>query len=239
MRSGAMKHALLLLLVPALTAAAPPIPESSHYQLVLSRKSLSAGERIEIGLIPPVPPGVRVSWREAMGTARSAIYRAPFVIPPGTPPVAVTAVISGPGVRTSAVTLITLVPGSVAGAGDCLGPGQSYSTTSGTIVPEYRPPNEIPELIHSVAPEYPKSALTRGTTETILLNALVCRSGHVLDAYPMLLRRGDNGNLDSVQQDPNVVEAALAAVRQYVFKPALVNGAPIAIWVTVSVRVGP
>ena len=58
----------------------------------------------------------------------------------------------------------------------------------------------------------------------------------VLDAYspPTYLNRGD---LQPIERDPKLVEAAIAAVRQYIFKPALKSGQAIAVWVTVPVAV--
>jgi len=59
---------------------------------------------------------------------------------------------------------------------------------------------------------------------------LVCRTGHVLDAYlPNSYRR--IGDLQPIEHDPRLVEAAIAAVRQYIFKPALKSGHAIAVWV--------
>ncbi|MEO5618063.1 MAG: hypothetical protein ABIS67_09845, partial [Candidatus Eisenbacteria bacterium] len=92
---------------------------------------------------------------------------------------------SASGFRASATTEIELVPGSVAGTEDCLGPGQSYSTVTAGILPEYTPVDELIQLIHHVEPEYPRSASARGIEDTIPVRALVCRTGRVLDAHAL------------------------------------------------------
>ena len=147
------------------------------------------------------------------------------------------AIFSTAGHRVSAETEIELVPGAVAGAADCLGPGQSFSSLHGHIVPNFTRADVLPVVIHAVEPDYPKSAAARGIEDGLPVAALVCRSGAVLDAYVAPSYRAADGEL--VVHDPKLVEAALAAVRQYVFSPALVSGEPIAVWVTVPVRFGP
>lgn len=230
--------AIVVLLTASSSTAAPPISDSGPHHIVFSRNAASAGEQVEMRLLPPVPPGVRVTWPVAAGTTRliySARYRAPYVIPAGTPPAVVSVGISGAEGRTTVSAEITLLPSSVPGAEDCLGPGQSFSTTAGTIVPDYMFADELPELIHSVPPDYPRSDVVREIEDTIPVSALVCRSGHVLDAVALdsYVKVGD---LQPIPHDPKMVEAAVAAVRQYVFKPATVSGQPIATWVHVPVR---
>lgn len=242
MRSASLVS-IVLLSVAALTAPSQAVAASSEhespYHIVLSRQAVSAGELVEMKLLPPVPPGVRVMWPEAAGKSNliySAVYRAPYVIPPGTPPVRISVGISGAGIKTSASTEITLLPSSVPGTDDCLGPGQSFSTTSGTIVPDYTFADELPELIHTVAPDYPRSAEARGIKDTVPVIALVCRTGRVLDAYSPPTYRNP-GDLQPIERDPKLVEAAIAAVRQYLFKPALKSGQAIAVWLTIPVPV--
>jgi hypothetical protein len=142
--------------------------------------------------------------------------------------------ISGSDWRTSATTTIELSPGVVPGADDCLGPGQSFSPTEGDIVPSHVPVDELPALIQRTDPDYPRSAFARGIEDTIPVIVLVCRSGLVLDAYV------PQGFLSlhpevPIERDPKLVRAAIAAARQFVFRPARVAGEPVATWVGVSV----
>jgi len=221
---------------PSSAAATPSVDDVYH--IVLPRRAVSAGEQVELRLVPPPPVGVRVHWSVASGATRiwlaSAVYRAPYVIPVGTPPAKVNVSLSDPGVRTGATTEIELVPGSVPEAEDCLGPGQSFSTVLGDIVPEFAQVDVLPEVIRAVPPEYPKSALARGIEETIMVRALVCRTGRVLGAVA-LLSSARGGDEQPIPQDPKLVEAALATVRQYEFSPALASGQVIAVWIHVPV----
>jgi len=161
------------------------------------------------------------------------VYRAPYVIPPGTPPVRVSAGFSAAGIRATATTEVELLPGSVSGAEDCLGPGQSFSTVMADIEPSSMQLDELPHLIRRVEPEYPRSAFSRGIEDTIYVKALVCRSGRVLDARALISLR--DISTQPIEHDPKLVEAALSAVRQYVFSPGMIGGAAVAVWVNTAV----
>ena len=95
--------------------------------------------------------------------------------------------------------------------------------------------DELPQLIARVEPEYPRSALARGVEDTISITALVCRSGRVLDAYALPSYLGTGANAQPIEHDPKLVEAAVAAVRQYVFIPGKVGGQAVALWVSTAV----
>lgn len=217
---------------PPSTNAAPL--KGDAYHIVVPHRALRAGERVRYRIEPPPPADARVTHGVAVELGRdgrlSPVYQAPFVIPPGTPPARVSISFSGPTERFTASAEIELLPGSVAGAEDCLGPGQSFSTTSGTIEPDYIQLDELPEIIHRVEPDYPRSAYVRGVEDTLSVKLLVCRSGRVLDAR-VLARYRDRTSLEPVEQDPKLVEAAEAAALQFVCKPGRVSGQAVAVWV--------
>ncbi|HVP39575.1 MAG TPA: energy transducer TonB [Candidatus Saccharimonadales bacterium] len=132
------------------------------------------------------------------------------------------------------MTEVDLKPGSVSGADDCLGPGQSFSTTTADILPSYMHWDEGPELLHEVEPVYPPELYARGIEDTIVVQTLVCRSGRFLDGFVPASYRSLHPRIQ-VHHDPAFVEAALAAVRQYVWKAPTVSGQPVAFWIVVTV----
>jgi protein TonB len=88
---------------------------------------------------------------------------------------------------------------------------------------EYVYVEELPEAITKVTPTYPDIAREAGVDGTVLVQALVGKDGKVKDAR--------------IQKPiPMLNDAALAAVKQWVFKPALSNNKPVAVWVAVPVR---
>ena len=82
---------------------------------------------------------------------------------------------------------------------------------------------ELPEAITKVAPEYPTTCREAGVEGTVMVQALVGKDGRVKDTR-------------IVKSIPMLDEAAVAAVRQWVFKPALSHDQPVAIWVAVPVK---
>jgi len=94
-------------------------------------------------------------------------------------------------------------------------------TTPG--VNEYRYYDQAPALVTQVKPAYPDLARDAGVDGTVMLRVLVGKDGRVKDVH-----------VD--RSIPLLDDAAVAAVKQWVFTPALVNDHAIAVWVAVPVR---
>jgi len=88
---------------------------------------------------------------------------------------------------------------------------------------EYVYVEELPEAITKVAPLYPDLAREASVDGTVMVQALVGKDGRVRDTRV-------------VKSIPMLDAAAVAAVRQWVFKPALSNNKPVAVWVAVPVK---
>ena len=82
---------------------------------------------------------------------------------------------------------------------------------------------ELPEAIKTIKPEYPDIARQAGVDGTVLVQALVGKDGTVKDTKV-------------VKSIAMLDAAATAAVKQWVFKPALSNNKPVAVWVAVPVK---
>jgi protein TonB len=82
---------------------------------------------------------------------------------------------------------------------------------------------ELPEPITRVNPIYPDLAREAGVDGQVNVQALVGKDGRVKDVRV-------------VKSIPMLDESAKAAVRQWVFKPALSNNKPVAVWVGVPVK---
>lgn len=84
---------------------------------------------------------------------------------------------------------------------------------------------ETPELITKVQPVYPDIAREAGVDGTVMVQALVGKDGRVKDTRVV-----------PGKSIPMLDAAAIAAVRQFVFKPALSNNKPVAVWVAVPLN---
>lgn len=82
---------------------------------------------------------------------------------------------------------------------------------------------ELPEAVTKVAPEYPLEARRAGVDGTVLVQALVDKDGRARDTR-------------IAKSIPDPDDAAEAAVRRWVFKPALTNNKPVAVWVAEPVK---
>jgi protein TonB len=77
-------------------------------------------------------------------------------------------------------------------------------------------------LIHRVRPVYPAIARQARVQGTVLLQAIIAKDGSIQ-------------NLQAVSGHPMLVPAAIAAVREWRYKPYLLNGQPVEVETQVSV----
>jgi periplasmic protein TonB len=88
---------------------------------------------------------------------------------------------------------------------------------------EYVYVEELPEAVTKVAPIYPDIARDAGVDGQVMVQALVGKDGRVKDVRV-------------VKSIPMLDQSAINAVKQWVFKPALSNNKPVAVWVAVPVK---
>jgi TonB family protein len=81
---------------------------------------------------------------------------------------------------------------------------------------------EQANLVHQVTPVYPEIAKAAHITGAVLLHAIIGKDGTVQD-------------LQYVSGPPLLMKAAMDAVRQWRYKPTLLNGSPIEVDTTISV----
>jgi TonB family protein len=83
---------------------------------------------------------------------------------------------------------------------------------------------EAAKLLTRVMPVYPQSAIDQGLEGTVLIKAVISVEGNILSADVI------NG------PDPALGEAALEAVKQWHYRPTLLNGEPIEVVTTITAR---
>jgi periplasmic protein TonB len=81
-----------------------------------------------------------------------------------------------------------------------------------------------PKIVTSPAPEYPESALKSGIEGNVWLKLLVTKDGKVK-------------NVLVLKSDADIfIQASMDAAKRWVFTPALMNGKPVAVWVSIPFR---
>ena len=170
--------------------------EQMHFQTALRANSWEVVEGYEHGIVSP-----------------DGEYQAPYFAPESP-----TATVRAHTILGHSDAPVTLLPGN-ADPATCYGASQDHLPALG----EYVFVEELPEAIHRRAPAYPELARTQGVQGEVVVMALVCSGGQVIET--------------SVQNSiPLLDDAAQEAVRHWVFLPAKAGGEPIAVWVAVPVR---
>ena len=192
---------------------------------------MAPGEMVALKTEPPAAPSERQFWEIVSGPGKlmggEGKFKAPYIVPAGGA-LTVVRVTRGPrDASSSAFAELRIRGGSFPGAESCAGPDQGQVPEPGAYVYV----EELPEATTIVHPEYPPSARARGIVGAPIVNALVCSSGRVIDGYASWG--------DASTPDASLEEAAIAAAMQYVFKPALAGGKPVAVWVAIPFRFPP
>ncbi|TSC82740.1 MAG: periplasmic protein TonB [Parcubacteria group bacterium Gr01-1014_20] len=91
---------------------------------------------------------------------------------------------------------------------------------------EFMAVEEMPVMISKVSPVYPEVALLTNREATVWIKALIDKEGRVREVR-IAKSSGSNVGFD---------EAALDAAWKNLYKPAIQNGRPVAIWVTYPVE---
>ncbi|HEY6195222.1 MAG TPA: energy transducer TonB [Candidatus Eisenbacteria bacterium] len=176
--------------------------------------SLDPGQRLRFqsSLVPVVSWEVVEGYEHGVVTAKGE-YQAPYFAP-GSP----SATVRAKSATGHAEALVTLLDGP-ADLDACRGPTQDHTPAFG----EYVFVDKLPGALYRRLPEYPQPAREAGVQGTVMVMALVCSSGQVIETKVVL-------------SIPMLDDAAQAAVRHWVFEPAKAGGEPVAVWVGVPVR---
>jgi protein TonB len=77
-------------------------------------------------------------------------------------------------------------------------------------------------ITHKVNPKYPREARDKGIQGDVILQATIDT-------------KGNPTSLNAVQGDPILVEASIEAVKQWRYKPYLLNGEPVEVETTIKI----
>jgi TonB family protein len=102
----------------------------------------------------------------------------------------------------------------------------SGASASGAVVPPTRVGGMVQPyyLLKKVTPVYPPTAKAEGVEGTVLLRAIISKSGSLLSIVPI------NSSID-----PRLVSAATDSVSQWLYQPTLLNGEPVEVVTTITV----
>jgi protein TonB len=106
----------------------------------------------------------------------------------------------------------------------------SSTSTSTVIVPKLEPVKRVRisqgvtqgMLISKIPPKYPTIALAARVTGVVLLKAIISRDGEIKE-------------LQAVSGHPLLVPAAIESVKQWRYRPYLLNGEPVEVETNITV----
>jgi protein TonB len=178
---------------------------------------------------PPPPPPAAAIQRIVKPVARliqSGKMMAPTVIPKKVEMIKEEELPPDVG----AVGVVGGVPGGIAGgsAGGVL--GGIIGGSGSNLPPPPKAPSRIrvggnvqaASLLHQVMPAYPPIAKTAHISGTVVLHAIIAKDGSVQQ-------------LEYISGPPLLMKSAMDAVREWRYKPTLLNGEPVEIDTTISV----
>jgi protein TonB len=79
-----------------------------------------------------------------------------------------------------------------------------------------------PSLVYHVKPAYPEVAKQARTQGVVRLGAIIAKDGKVVD-------------VQVISGHPLLVQAAMDAVRQWLYRPTLLNGEPVEVSTTIDI----
>jgi protein TonB len=82
-----------------------------------------------------------------------------------------------------------------------------------------------PKIVNQVPPEYPESARDGKIEGTVVLNAVIDEQGRVRN--PTVAESSGNADLD---------RSALDTVAQWIYRPATLDGKPVEVYYTITIR---
>jgi TonB family protein len=97
------------------------------------------------------------------------------------------------------------------------GPGPRRIRVGGNIRPA--------KLVNHTKPEYPQHLVSSGVEGTVLLQAVVGTNGEMLSV-----------EVRNSQVDPDLIKAAMEAVKQWRYEPTLLNGQPVEVITSITVE---
>jgi periplasmic protein TonB len=179
-------------------------------------------------LPPPGPPPVG-SHRPATGFHQSNIFDGIVVAPP-TIPIGVKPVIDDSPPNEGTPCAIC-VPGGVGPMSNANAIPGGFGTTATIVPPPPKPVARPPRishmmegnLIYKVQPVYPPLARSARIQGSVLLRAIISRSGTI-------------ENLNVISGHPMLVGAAIDAVRQWRYRPYILNDEPVEVETQVTVN---
>lgn len=179
-------------------------------------------ERVSPAMVITTPPPQTVTPQHGARTSQAPQTATPvFVQPPSVPPRIYTGPdVSPPTISLGAACATNCVPTIGVASGTGTAPVLQSGTAHGPLIISHPDPAQI---LWQVQPIYPPIAKAAGIEGTVILRAVISRSGDV-------------ENLETISGHPVLVRAAKQAVEQWKFRPYFLNGTAVEVQTQITVN---
>lgn len=179
---------------------------------------------------PPPPPPPAAATPKVTKPVTSEVESTGRLLAPTKIPKQVAMIKESAAPPPTAPGVVGGVPGGMAG-------GQPGGVIGGVIgsIPTAAPKLEAPKRV----------VVSQGVTEGLLLKKVmpqypaIARSAHIAGAVQLAAIIGKDGNIENLQVvsgHPMLVQSALQAVKQWKYKPYILNGQPVEVQTTITVN---
>jgi protein TonB len=194
-----------------------------------------------VPMAPPAPPPPMIAKRVPRATAVTRKFDPAVLVSPVVVPKEVAIISEAPALQTDFV--VGGVPGGIPGVG-----GAGAGFMSGGLPMAAPPPPPPSKVVAAAAPSEPKQITVGGDVEAAMLLQQVrpvypamARAARIAGNVRLKAVIGTDGrikNLIAVSGHPMLVDAAMNAVRQWVYKPTVLDGMLVEVNTEIVVRFG-
>lgn len=182
-----------------------------------------------VPMAPPAPPPPMIAKRVPKAAVVARKFNPAVLVSPVVVPKEVAIISEAPALQTDMVS--GGVPGGIPGVAGGMGNGVMGSAVAVAPPP---PPPPAPKVVVAAAPSGPKQITVGGDVEEAMLLHQVrpvypamARAARITGTVRMKAVIGTDGtikNLTAMSGHPMLVDAAMNAVRQWVYKPTVLDG---------------
>ena len=181
-----------------------------------------------VPMAPPAPPPPMIAKRIPKAAAVARKFNPAVLVSPVVVPKEVAIISEAPVLQADVV--VGGVPGGIPGVAG--GMGNGYLSATVAVAPP--PPPPAPKVVAAAAPSGPKQITVGGDVEEAMLLHQVrpvyppmARAARITGTVRMKAVIGTDGtikNLTAMSGHPMLLDAAMNAVRQWVYKPTVLDG---------------
>jgi protein TonB len=199
-----------------------------------------------VPMAPPAPPPPMIAAKIVPRTPPPKMFNVDALVSPVVVPKVVAMINEAPPIATDAV--VGGIPGGIPGVAGPAGGTGFFSNSLSVAPPPPPPPAPKAATANVPPPPTPRQITVGGDVQAALIMTQIqpvypplARQGHIRGSVLLRAVIGTDGkikNLTAISGHPLLVEAAMNAVRRWIYRPTVLDGVPVEVNTEVEVRFG-